>query len=82
MPSNNNVKLVRQRIEENWDDIGACRSCGFHGFFREHEVDDYEIENALKGDGWMELRCLNDNDEGHRGIMFNLNDLDHKYDNQ
>lgn len=79
--SNVNIKLARQRIEENWDDIGACRSCGFHAMFREHEVADYEIENALNNDGLMELSCQNeDGGIDHRGIRFNLNELEHKYD--
>jgi hypothetical protein len=79
--SNVNVKLARQRIEENWDDIGACRSCGFHALLREHNLDDYEIENALNTDGMIELLCQNeDGGSDHRGIRFNLNELEHKYE--
>lgn len=80
MSNNINIKLARQRIEENWKDIGMCQSCGYHGLVIEHNIDDYQIENALKTDGIIELRCLNDNDEDHRGIKFNLNDLEHQYD--
>lgn len=82
-----NTKLARQRIEENWEDIGACASCGWHALFSEHGVDDSDIEQALSTDGEMELLCqssdVDDDDRySHRGVRFNLNNLNHKYKKQ
>lgn len=66
-------------IEGNWDDIGACDSCGWHDLFSNYDIDNYDIDNALTDGGDMELLCHSDDDENassHRGIRFNLYHLE------
>jgi hypothetical protein len=63
-------------IEDNWNNIGMCSSCGYHASLHEHGIQDYEIENALKDDGVLELLCQNeDGGSDHRMIKIYLNQL-------
>jgi hypothetical protein len=64
-------------IEKFWDDIGACRSCGWHDSFSEYEqIIREDLELGLDE---IELLCHSKDDEdamySHRGVKFRVNDL-------
>lgn len=70
------VKEARKILEDKWDSEGECGSCGWHGALWEHDVLDYEIEDALKNnDGILELYCVSKDDDenwSHRGIKIDI----------
>lgn len=65
-----------QVLRKKWGQEGACRSCGWHAFLSEHEVEDIDIKEAVESDGILYLECLSKDDEehrhSHRGIKINL----------
>jgi len=70
-------------LEKKWDAEGDCASCGWHACLYEHEVTDDDIKDALIGDGFIRLGCLNKDDDGslHRGIKIYIS-KDTKMQNQ
>lgn len=67
------IEQAKKRLKELWDSQGDCRSCGWHGALYEHDVTDYDIQDALENNkGILELECVSKNDEegrsSHRGI--------------
>jgi hypothetical protein len=64
------VAKARSRLIEQWDELGACRSCGWHALLSEHDVSDSDIADALKGGGILKLSCLSKDQDGsdHKGI--------------
>lgn len=66
------IKAARKILESNWDSQGSCNSCGWHGGLYQYDVWDEDIVEALENNkGWLELGCVNKDDEGsgiHRGI--------------
>lgn len=72
------INEARQVLEAKWDSEGECASCGWHASLHEHEVGDWEIEQALMDGGILELSCLNsDDDEAwqHRGVKIDISKL-------
>lgn len=62
-------------VEANWDNIGACGSCGWHDIFANY---DYLIKEDLEeGVTGIELLCHSDDVDvwSHRGVRFNIKDL-------
>lgn len=65
------ITEARKLLESKWDQEGECASCGWHALLGEHDVEDYDIAEALDGDGFLRLGCLSKNDEdcgSHRGV--------------
>ena len=67
------IKDASTRLEQKWIADGDCRSCGFHGSLEDYDVQDADIEHAMKNcEGWLTLTCLNKNAESHRGVKVYL----------
>lgn len=70
------VDYYIELVEKRWSDIGACQSCGYHASFHEYLIDDYDIENAIEhNNGRLELSCLSDGGDDHRGVRISLEEL-------
>lgn len=68
------ITAAKELLEQRWDAQGECRSCGWHACLYEHYVCDEQIAGAIDhDDGMLYLGCLNEPDEGHRGVTVNLN---------
>lgn len=72
------IERYREKLEKLWDDKGYCRSCGWHACLYEHNVEDWEIQDAIeKNDGILELSCVSKNafdPSSHRVIKIYLGD--------
>ena len=69
------IKLGREELESKWSDEGCCNSCGWHAALYEHGVEDWEIIEAVQGDGVLKLGCASKDDEDtdtHRGVKVRL----------
>lgn len=76
MATQEQINDARELLKQKWDSEGQCGSCGWHAALYEHDVEDYEIAEALDGDGEIHLTCQND-DVGeerfnHRGVKIVL----------
>ncbi len=69
------IQAARELLQQKWMREGECGSCGWHALLSEHDVEDFEIEEALDGSGILEISCVSrDDDEswGHRGVKIDL----------
>jgi len=65
------ITEARKTLEAKWGQEGECASCRWHALLYEHDVEDYEIAEALDGDGILRLGCRSKDDEdrwNHRGV--------------
>lgn len=65
------IRAAWSRLEERWPSDGSCNYRSFHGSLEEYDVQDLDIEPALRGDGWLHLACRNrreDDIDDHRGV--------------
>lgn len=65
------ISKAREILKKNWENEGDCMSCGWHACLYEHDVEDYQISDALADDGILRLTCVSsdaDDPGTHRGV--------------
>ena len=71
MSDQDRIVEARKRLDDQWDNEGDCRSCGWHAYQYEHDISDFDIADALDNyDGWLHLSCVSkdaDDSSSHRG---------------
>jgi hypothetical protein len=72
-PAPTNPEQVLAAIEADWDNLGACRSCGWHSSW--YEVEDSVREQLEDQADPVELVCGSVDGLDHRDIIISVKDL-------
>ena len=60
-------------VRSEWGAQGWCRSCGWHSNVEEHDLSHLELK-----DGRIELPCLADDGDDHRGVRIYVENTEGK----